>query len=94
MRIVGRILLVIVILIVVGLIVLYVNLNGIVRRTVQTQSQASLNVPTKLESANVSLFGGEVALKGFEVGSPQGFKAAADDDPGRRGRRREAVGSA
>ena len=75
MRIVGRILLVIVILIVVGLIVLYVNLNSIVRRTVETQSQASLNVPTKLASANVSLFGGEVGLKGFEVGSPQGFKA-------------------
>jgi hypothetical protein len=75
MRIVVRIVLVLILVIVVGLIVLYVKLDEIVRRTVQTQSQASLNVPTKLESANVSLFGGAVGLKGFEVGSPQGFKA-------------------
>jgi hypothetical protein len=75
MRIIGRIVLVLVVILVVALIVLYVNLNSIVRRTVETQSAASLNVPTKLQAANVSLFGGEVGLKGFEVGSPQGFKS-------------------
>ena len=75
MRIVGRIVLVLIVLIVVGLIFVYLKLDEIVRRTVQTQSQASLNVPTKLDSANVSIFGGEVGLKGFEIGSPQGFKS-------------------
>ena len=75
MRIVGRIVLVLVLVILVALLVLYLNLNSIVRRTVQTQSSNSLNVPTQLGAANVSLFGGAVKLRDFQVGSPQGFKA-------------------
>jgi uncharacterized protein involved in outer membrane biogenesis len=77
MRIVGKILLVLIVLIVIGLVVVFMKLNEIVRRTVETQSTASLNVPTKLQAANVSVFGGEVGLKGFDVGSPEGFKAPA-----------------
>jgi hypothetical protein len=33
-------------------------------------------VPTKLEGAHVSLLGGSVSLKNFQVGQPQGFSAA------------------
>jgi len=54
---------------------LYINLNRIVRATVEKESAASLNVPTKLGGANVSLFGGKVSLSDFTVGSPEGFKA-------------------
>jgi hypothetical protein len=54
---------------------LYINLNRIVRATVEKQSAASLNVPTKLGGANVSLFGGDVSLSDFTVGSPAGFNA-------------------
>src|SRR5687767_3107566 len=52
---------------------LYINLNRIVRATVEKQAAASLNVPTKLGGANVSLFGGDVSLSDFTVGSPAGF---------------------
>jgi hypothetical protein len=54
---------------------LYINLNRIVRATVEKQSAASLNVPTTLGGANVSLFGGDVSLSDFTVGSPAGFDA-------------------
>jgi uncharacterized protein involved in outer membrane biogenesis len=67
--------LVILLVLVVGGIVLYMNLNRIVRSTVEKQSTNSLNVQTRLQSANVSLFGGEVSLNNFEVGSPQGFQS-------------------
>ncbi len=54
---------------------LYLNLNRIVRSTVQKQSETSLNVPTTLGGANVSLFGGNVSLSDFTIGSPAGFNA-------------------
>jgi uncharacterized protein involved in outer membrane biogenesis len=75
LRIFGWIVLIIVLLIVIGGIVLYMNLNRIVRTTVQKQSSNSLNLPTQLQSANVSLLSGQVSLHDFEVGSPQGFNA-------------------
>ncbi len=52
---------------------LYINVNRIVRATVEKQSAASLNVPTKLGGANVSLLGGDVSLSDFTIGSPAGF---------------------
>ena len=73
MRIFKWIVLVILLLLIVVGIVVYVNLNSIVRRTVEKQSASSLNVPTELESATVSLFGGTVSLSNFKVGQPQGF---------------------
>jgi hypothetical protein len=75
LRVIKWLLIVVVLLVVIGLVALYLSLNSIVRSTVQKQSTAQLNVPTNLQAANVSLFGGDVSLKGFQVGSPQGFKA-------------------
>ena len=54
---------------------LYINLNRIVRSVVEKQSAAQLNVPTKLGGANVNIFGGDVSLNDFTVGSPEGFSA-------------------
>jgi uncharacterized protein involved in outer membrane biogenesis len=75
LRIFGWIVLIIVLLIIIAGIVLYMNLNRIVRTTVQKQSSNSLNLPTQLQSASVSLLSGQVSLHDFEVGSPQGFNA-------------------
>ena len=50
------------------------KLDEIVRRTVQTQASSSLNVPTTLKSANVSLLGGSVKLNDFDINAPAGFK--------------------
>lgn len=73
MKIVKWAILIIVLLVVVAGIVLYTNLNGIVRSTVQSQSQKSLNLPTQLASANLSLFGGSLSLNGYQVSNPTGF---------------------
>ena len=54
---------------------LYLNLNRIVRSTVEKQATASLNLKTELEGANVSLLGGKVSLSNFKTASPQGFNA-------------------
>jgi uncharacterized protein involved in outer membrane biogenesis len=75
LRVLKWVVIVVVLLIVIGLVALYLSLNSIVRSTVQKQSTAQLNVPTELDAARVNLFGGDVTLKGFDVGSPQGFKA-------------------
>ena len=68
-------LLILLLLIVGGGALLYINLNRIVRAQVEKQSAAQLNVPTTLGGANVSLFGGDVSLSDFNVGSPTGFSA-------------------
>ena len=65
----------IVVLIVIAITVVVMRLDGIVRYAIQTQSTASLGVPTELQSAHVSLLGGSLSLKGFEVASPKGFNA-------------------
>ncbi len=56
-------------------VVIYLNLNSIVRRAIEKQSAASLNLPTKLASADVGLFSGELKMGQFEIGSPAGFKS-------------------
>ncbi|HEV7301774.1 MAG TPA: AsmA family protein [Tepidisphaeraceae bacterium] len=62
-------------LVVVVVVVVLVNLNSIVRRTVETQSTANLKVPASLESAAVSILGGDVSLRDYKVGSPTGYNA-------------------
>ncbi len=58
-----------------GILVVWLNLNGIVRRTVQSQATASLNLATTVGGARVSLLGGSVGLKDVQIASPQGFDA-------------------
>ncbi len=67
--------LVLVLLVVGGLLVVYLNLNSIVRATVESQTQKSLNVTTTLDSARLALFGGSVSLNDLKIGSPQGYSA-------------------
>jgi hypothetical protein len=75
MKIVKWVLLAVVVLVVIGLFVLYFNLNRIIRSTVVTQSQKQLQVNTSLDSAHLSLVGGTLSLNDFALGSPQGFSA-------------------
>ncbi|HWP40999.1 MAG TPA: hypothetical protein VNL70_08735 [Tepidisphaeraceae bacterium] len=53
----------------------WMNLNSIVRRTVQAQASSSLDLQTTVGAANVSLIGGNVRLSDLQVASPQGFQA-------------------
>ena len=64
-----------VLLLIVALVIVYLNLNSIVRSTVETQASKSLQVKTTLAGANLALFGGTVSLDDLKIGSPQGYNA-------------------
>ena len=61
--------------VVIALSIVWINLNSIVRSTVEKQSAASLALPTKVGGATVSIFGGSFSLSDFAIGSPPDFKA-------------------
>jgi len=65
----------VVVLVVAALLIGWINLNGIVRRTVETQGTKQLDVKTTLGGASVSLFGGSLGLKDLEIASPPGYAA-------------------
>jgi len=67
--------LIIVLLVVVGIGILYFNLNRIVRSQVQSQTQSTLKVDTSLKDASVSLFGGSLDLNQLQIGAPTGYHA-------------------
>jgi hypothetical protein len=60
---------------IIGLAVVYFNLNSIVRQTVEQQATTSLNLNTEVGGARVSLFTGNVALDDVAVASPTGYQA-------------------
>ena len=60
-------------LVLVAVVVLYFNLNRIVRSTVETQSTQSLNLKTDLGGANVSVFGQSLGLSILAIANPEGF---------------------
>jgi hypothetical protein len=76
---IGRIIkwtfLVLLLLVVGGGVIVWVNLNKILKHTVETQSTAQLNLKTELDSAALSIFGGELNLSDLRIASPQGFQA-------------------
>jgi len=64
-----------VLLVVIGGVVLVLNLDRVVKVGVEKGGSLILGVPTELDSASVSLFGGSVGLDGLTLGSPEGFDA-------------------
>lgn len=69
------IVIVIVLLLVVGVVVLYLSLDGIIKSVVESQGTEQLKVPTTLESVNLSLLHGTLNLSNFAIASPSGFSA-------------------
>lgn len=67
--------LVVLVLVVAGGLIVYFSLNSIVKSTVEKQATSSLALETKLDSANMSLFGGKLNLDDLTFGSPKGFGA-------------------
>src|SRR5207244_4909501 len=65
----------VVVVVVAALLIVWMNLNGIVRRTVETQGTKQLDVKTTLGGATVSLFGGSLGLKDLQIASPPGYAA-------------------
>jgi hypothetical protein len=70
-----RILSGVVLLVVIAGVVIYMNLNRIVKNAVQSNASSSLNLQTTLSSAGLSLFGGKVNLHQLDIASPQGYSA-------------------
>ena len=70
-----RIVLGLLLLVIIAGIVVYFNLNRIIRSTIETQSTNSLNLQTTLASANLGLLGGKLSLGDLRIASPQGFNA-------------------
>ena len=67
--------LVLVALVVLGGVIAYFTFNSVLRSTIERQAGKSLNLPTTLGSARLSLFGGSFSLGDLKIGSPAGFDA-------------------
>lgn len=63
------------VVLIIAAVVLVFCLDGIIRRTVQSQATTSLKLQTTLDKASISLVGGHVSLAGLSIGSPEGFAA-------------------
>ena len=68
-------LLVLLLIVVAGGALLWVNINRILKHTVETQASTQLNLKTELDGAALSIFGGELNLDDLRIASPQGFQA-------------------
>ena len=62
-------------LVVVAVLVVFLFLNSIVKKGVETVGPQIVKVDVKLASANLSPFSGSGELKGLEVGNPEGYKS-------------------
>jgi hypothetical protein len=58
-------------------VVLTLSLGSIIKRGVETVGPQLTRTEMKLDAANVSLFSGSGALKGFVLGNPEGYKTPA-----------------
>lgn len=63
------------VLVIVALGAVWVNLSHIVRTEVEKEATKSLRLNTTLNSASISLLGGQFGLHGLAIGSPRGFSA-------------------
>jgi hypothetical protein len=70
-----RIILAVVLLVILAGVIIYLNLDRVIRNTVQSQATSSTNLQTTLNSASLSLFGGKLNLSGLQIASPPGFQA-------------------
>lgn len=72
-KLVIRLLIALVVLVIVGLVVMAMSLNWVVRKGVQTVGGDVTKVDVKLSSVNLSLLSGAGEFKGLVVGNPPGF---------------------
>ena len=53
----------------------WINLNRILKHQIETQTTAQTKLKTELDSARLSVFGGELNLDDLKIASPPGFTA-------------------
>ena len=69
------IVLALIVVIVVGVTIFLMKIDGVIQHVVETQGSKQLNVPTKLGGASLSILGGNLTIKDFSLGSPAGYTA-------------------
>jgi hypothetical protein len=75
MKILRKVVVVVVVLLLVGLLVLMLSLDHLVKRRVESGATYAMGVPTTLGSVNLSLLGGGVRLDKLNVANPAGYKS-------------------
>ena len=75
MRLIRRIIYAVVLLVIIALVVVYFNLNRIVKHQIEVQSTNSLNLQTQLGSARLAIFGGNFSMNDLQIASPEGFSS-------------------
>lgn len=70
-----RIVLGLLLLIIIAASIFYFKLNSIIKHTIERQATASLDLQTTLDSAHLSLLGGQLDLSGLQVSNPPGYSA-------------------
>jgi uncharacterized protein involved in outer membrane biogenesis len=67
---------IVVVVLLVGIVALiWINLDRIVKKVVETQGTEQLNVATTLDGVSIGLIGGTVDLSNLAIASPTGFSA-------------------
>ncbi len=65
--------LVLIALVIVGVVVLYFSINGIIKNVVESQGTQATGVATTLNRVNLNPFGGALSLNDFKLANPEGF---------------------
>jgi hypothetical protein len=76
-KIIGRLVLVLIILVVVGVVAAFFSLNSLVKKGVETYGPKITGVEVRLDAAEISPFSGGGRLLKFFVGNPTGYKSAS-----------------
>jgi len=75
-------LIVVPLVVIVGVVVLLVSLNGIVKSSVETVLPKITGTPVTIETVNISPFSGKAELKGFIIGNPEGYQTPSSFELG------------
>ena len=67
----------VVVLLAIGLVVLFMNLDSLVKKGVETVGPQLTKTEVRLEGVSLSPFSGSGQLKGVFIGNPQGYKTAS-----------------
>jgi hypothetical protein len=64
---------VVALLIIIGAVIVFFGLDSIIRSRIEASANQSLKLKTTLQGVNLSLLNGTLALKNFQIESPEGF---------------------
>ncbi len=75
MKILLKLIVVLVVIVALGVAGVAFYADSLVKKGIEQGGEMALGVPTRLDNAKISLFGGEAALNGLRISNPAGFKA-------------------